>query len=93
MGQSLQSGHYIAYVRRRPERQQKFASKPAKKKAWIYDSDAAHDGKWFYTSNLTVRECTWHFEDVKDRKAYTCYFMRFCHGKFTGMTCSHIQLL
>ena len=74
MGRSLQSGHYIAYVRRRPKRQQKFASKPAKKKTWIYDSDAAYDGKWFCTSDLTVRECTWGFEEVKDRKAYMLFY-------------------
>ena len=74
MGQSLHTGHYIAYVRRRPERQQKFATKPAKNKTWIYDSAAAHDGKWFYTSDLTVRECTWGFETVKNRVAYMLFY-------------------
>ena len=74
MGLTLQSGHYIAYVRRRPERQQKFASRPANNKTWIYDGDAAHDGKWFYTSDLTVRECLLGFEMVKGCKAYMLFY-------------------
>ena len=71
MGQTLQSGHYIAYVRKRPERQQE--SKPANKD-WEYDRKAAHDGKWFRTSDLTVRECMWGFEEVKDCNAYMLFY-------------------
>ena len=70
VGQSLQHGHYIAYVRRRPKRQKR---KPAENNTWIYDCEAAYDGKWFYTSDLTVRECTWGFE-VKDCKAYMLFY-------------------
>lgn len=73
MGQSLRSGHYISYVRRRPKRKNEFNSRPPNK-AWLYDCDAAHDGKWFYTSDLTVRECEWGFERVKGCKAYMLFY-------------------
>lgn len=72
MGHSLQSGHYVAHVRKRPERQNKFNSKP--KEPWIYDSQAAYDGKWFSTSDLRVRECMWGFEIVKQCKAYMLFY-------------------
>ena len=75
MGLSLQSGHYTAYVRRRPERQNKFDRKPDDNGAWIYDRKAAHDGKWFHTSDLIVRDC-WDFQEVKGCKAYMLFYER-----------------
>ena len=74
MGYSLQSGHYVAYVRRRPERQNRFNSKPAESNSWIYDHEAAHDGKWFYTSDLTVRECFGGFKEVESCRAYMLFY-------------------
>jgi len=71
-GVMLQSGHYIAYVRKRPERQE---SVPANNySSWKYNREAAHDGKWFYTSDLIVRECIRQFEDVKNCNAYMLFY-------------------
>ena len=72
IGHTLQSGHYIAYVRKRPERQHE--SNPANNSSWEYSRNAAHDGKWFYTSDLTVWECTRGFEDVKNCNAYMLFY-------------------
>lgn len=74
IGQSLQSGHYTAYVRRRPERQKKFKSKPASNKAWIYDRKAAHDGVWCHASDLDIEECTWGIQMVKECKPYMLFY-------------------
>ena len=70
MGQTLQSGHYIAYVRRRPENQQTATNNSG----WVYNHKAANDGKWFYTSDLTVKECKHGFERVKSCNAYMLFY-------------------
>ena len=72
IGQTLRSGHYVAYVRKRPERQHE--SEPANNRNWEYSREAAHDGKWFSTSDLTVRECMQGFEEVKHCDAYMLFY-------------------
>ena len=68
-GDTLKSGHYVAYIRRRPIRN------PTRCEAkGEYDQTAAHDGKWFYTSDLTIRECQQGFEQVKDCEAYMLFY-------------------
>ncbi|XP_065906355.1 uncharacterized protein [Dysidea avara] len=68
-GNSLKSGHYVAYIRRRPNRSPTQCDAKGE-----YDQTAAHDGKWFYTSDLAIRECQWGFEQVKDCKAYMLFY-------------------
>ena len=68
-GNSLKSGHYVAYIRRRPIRNPAHCDAKGE-----YDKTAAHDGKWFYTSDLTVRECQWGFDQVKDCEAYLLFY-------------------
>ena len=70
MGQTLQSGHYIAYVKRRLEMEH--SPKPVKKNGWLYNRKTAHDGKWFYTSDLTIKECS--FEEVLNSDAYMLFY-------------------
>jgi len=69
-GDSLKYGHYIAYIRRRPIRNPTRCD-DAKGE---YDKTAAHDGKWFYTSDLTVRECQRGFDQLKDCEPYMLFY-------------------
>ncbi|XP_065906351.1 trichohyalin-like isoform X2 [Dysidea avara] len=69
LGCSLKSGHYIAYVRRRPERK---PGHPAGK--GVYDQRVAHDGKWYCTSDTTISECNGGFDDVKNCEAYLLFY-------------------
>ena len=68
MGSTLQSGHYVAYVRRRPNRE----PTPLADK-WVYDHTAADDGSWFHTSDLSVTECQ-GFRDVAGSEAYMLFY-------------------
>jgi len=73
IGSTLSGGHYIAYVRRRPVRDKsKLPQTP--KVEWIYDKTAAHDGMWFRTSDLTIRECLQGFKDVERSEAYLLFY-------------------
>ena len=49
MGATLGFGHYVAYVRHRPQRT---TVQPVGK--GVYDQSAAHDGKWFRTSDTSI---------------------------------------
>ena len=69
MGSSLQSGHYIAHVRRRPGRHPDSTTSDEK---WEYDCAAAEDGMWFCTSDLTVTECS--FDRIKASEAYILFY-------------------
>ena len=71
MGSTLQSGHYIAYIRRRPDRQQVHISSA---KEWEYDRATAEDGIWFRTSDLSVSECFQGFKDIKTSEAYMLFY-------------------
>lgn len=74
MGNILHSGHYIAYVRRRPNRQHA-AKHSRSSKDWVYDSTAANDGMWFRTSDLSVTECCYQgFGNVEKSEAYMLFY-------------------
>ena len=73
MGTTLNGGHYIAYVRRRPKRDKPKSPQAAKVK-WIYDEAAAHDGMWFRTSDLTITECSHGFKEVERSEAYLLFY-------------------
>ncbi|XP_065906360.1 ubiquitin carboxyl-terminal hydrolase 45-like [Dysidea avara] len=66
-GVTLKSGHYVAYVRRRPLRDPKQYDYHGE-----YDQGAAHDGKWLYTSDEVIRESQW--DDVKNCDAYLLFY-------------------
>jgi len=69
-GDTLEHGHYFAYVRRRPIVSFDISPKASRK----YDQTAAEGGYWFYTSDLTVRYCEEGFEEVKKQEAYILFY-------------------
>ena len=71
MGSTLSAGHYVAYVKRRPKRNR---LKPPPAGRWIYDEAAAHDGVWFHTSDLTIKECSKGFKEVERSEAYLLFY-------------------
>ena len=73
MGATLSAGHYIAYVRRRPKRDNPKSSQATGIKG-RYDEAAATDGVWFRTSDLTIRECLQGFKAVEGSEAYLLFY-------------------
>ena len=69
MGSTLQSGHYVAHVRRRPDRQPTYLAEN-----WVYNHAAADDGIWFHTSDLNVTECPQGFRTVEGSEAYMLFY-------------------
>ena len=69
MGATLGSGHYVAYVRHRPQR---ITVQPVGK--GVYDQSAAHDGKWFRTSDTSINECKRGFAEVNSCEAYMLFY-------------------
>ena len=66
-GITLKSGHYVAYVGRRPPRDpQQYRN------LGEYDLGAASDGKWLYTSDTIIRESQW--DEVKSCEAYILFY-------------------
>ena len=71
-GGTLRRGHYVAYVKRRPTRQQQ---NPSAASDWEYDLKAATDDHtWYYTSDQTIRRCSRGFGDVRQAKAYLLFY-------------------
>ena len=70
-GNTLEHGHYFAYVRRRHPTK---SSAELPGASWIYDQAAAEGGYWFYASDLTVRLCERGFEEVRRQKAYMLFY-------------------
>ena len=73
MGTTLHAGHYIAYVKRRPKRDKPKSPKATDVK-WLYDEAAAHEGIWFRTSDLTIKECKEGFKEVERSEAYLLFY-------------------
>ncbi|XP_065907392.1 ubiquitin carboxyl-terminal hydrolase 16-like isoform X2 [Dysidea avara] len=84
-GRRLRSGHYVAYVRVRPNRSkvpplpqdseyEKSASHDRVPQGFEYDERAAYDGVWCYTSDQTINKCSRGFEDVKSQHAYLLFY-------------------
>jgi len=70
-GNTLQHGHYFAYVRRRPERQ---TSEIPSAASWKYDQSAADDGPWLYASDVTIRVPEQPYDEVKKQEAYMLFY-------------------
>lgn len=70
-GNTLEHGHYFAYVRRHRPVQY---SNETLKATWKYDQGSAEGGVWFYASDLTVRLCDQGFEEVREQKAYMLFY-------------------
>ena len=70
-GNTLEHGHYFAYVRRRPPIN--YSSIPDGV-TWKYDDTAAEGGTWFYASDVTVHCCDQGFDEVKEKKAYMLFY-------------------
>jgi len=77
IGGTLQSGHYIAYVRKRRERISECSADTG-----VYDQRAAHDGKWFHTSDTAIGVCKKGFDDVKGCEAYLLFYERLPTVKY-----------
>lgn len=70
-GATLRGGHYVAYVKRRPKRQQNSSVTSD----WEYDlRAAANDDVWYYTNDRTIRRCPDGFGDVCMKKAYLLFY-------------------
>ena len=75
IGSTLNAGHYIAYVRRRPKRNNpKPPPDQVPRVKWVYDEAAARDGMWFRASDLTIRECSRGFAEVEKSEAYLLFY-------------------
>ncbi|XP_065908211.1 ubiquitin carboxyl-terminal hydrolase 16-like isoform X3 [Dysidea avara] len=72
-GSSLQSGHYIAYVKERPV-QERVIQEQIHGGQKEYDITYCQKGKWYYTSDTIKRQC--QFEDVQRSKAYMLFYER-----------------
>ena len=68
-GSSLHGGHYIAYVKIRPPKEN-----PDKKEHGIYDESYCEKGQWYFTSDTNIRKCL--LKEVKEKKAYMLFFER-----------------
>ena len=70
-GDTLEHGHYFAYVRRRPERKPSEILPTAN---WKYDQSAADDGPWLYASDVTIRVPEQPRDEVKKQEAYMLFY-------------------
>ena len=70
-GDTLEHGHYYAYVRRRKPMQ--YSSESAKSNC-VYDQTAAEAGHWFYASDRTVRYCDRGFDEIKEQRVYMLFY-------------------
>ena len=71
-GPTLRGGHYIAYVKQRPTRQQQTSLAASD---WEYDLKAAtEDDTWYYTSDNAIRRCSRGFGDVRQAKPYLLFY-------------------
>ena len=71
-GDTLRGGHYVAYVKKRPTRQQ---HAPSTASDWEYDLSAAMaDDSWYYTSDQNIRRCSRGFADVCQNNAYLLFY-------------------
>ena len=68
-GNTLEHGHYFAYIRRRPDRPS--SEIPPR---WVYDQSTADDGPWLYASDLTIRVPEQPRDEVKKQEAYMLFY-------------------
>jgi len=72
-GSTLKSGHYVAYVRRRPNKQQT-STTSLDGSSWEYDQRVANDGTWYYANDRTITKCSRGFGDVRKNKVYLLFY-------------------
>lgn len=68
-GSTLHGGHYIAYVKTQRPIKDKILDKG---EHGDYDESYCKKGKWYFTSDSIVRECS--LEEVKRSKAYMLFY-------------------
>ena len=68
-GGTLHGGHYIAYIKTRPTKEQRLKKKTVNQK---YDISYCKKGQWYYTSDITVMKCS--FGDVTRSEAYMLFY-------------------
>ena len=67
-GSTLRGGHYIAFVKTRPAKE----IIQDEGEQGNYDESYCEKGRWYYTSDTNVRECS--LEEVKDSKAFMLFY-------------------
>ena len=68
-GGTLHGGHYTAYVKTRPAKEQRLKKKTVNQR---YDISYCKKGQWYYTSDYTVMKCS--FGDVTRNEAYMLFY-------------------
>ena len=72
-GRTLNSGHYVAYVRRSSVRQTtQTNSSPSQ--SWEYDQNSVNEGNWYETSDQTITKCLAGFAEVRRINAYILFY-------------------
>ena len=71
-GHGLHSGHYIAHVKTRPTEEKNKLDKDEYNDGWYYDESYCKRGRWYFTSDTYVRECS--LKEVQESKAYMLFY-------------------
>ena len=69
---SLRSGHYTAFVRRRPVQELQKQVVKINRTQTCYDRKVAETGKWYYTSDSCTSER--EFSEIKKCQAYLLFY-------------------
>ena len=70
-GTTLRGGHYVAYVKTRPKRQQTSSTASTN---WEYDQKAAQGDTWYCTNDRRIKRCSGGFSNVSKKKAYLLFY-------------------
>ena len=69
-GLTRRGGHYVAYVKTQPTRQQTTSTTSN----WEYDQRAAEGDTWYCTNDQSIKKCSKGFDSIRKKKAYFLFY-------------------